>query len=35
MGTVDNRDELDTTIQPDGMQKNYLVLSVIADRHHV
>jgi hypothetical protein len=27
MGTVDNRDELDTTIQPDGMQKNYLVLS--------
>jgi hypothetical protein len=27
MGVVDNRKDLDTTIQADGMQKNYLVLS--------
>lgn len=27
MGTVSDRRELDTTIGPDGMQKNYLVLS--------
>lgn len=27
MGITDRREELDTTIQPDGMQKDYLVLS--------
>jgi hypothetical protein len=27
MGVTDDRNELDTTIQPDGMQKDYLVLS--------
>lgn len=27
MGVVDDRSQLDTTIQPDGQQKNYLVLS--------
>jgi hypothetical protein len=27
MGITDDRNELDTTIQPDGMQKDYLVLS--------
>jgi hypothetical protein len=27
MGVRDDRNELDTTIQPDGMQKDYLVLS--------
>lgn len=27
MGTVSERSQLDTTIGPDGMQKNYLVLS--------
>ena len=26
-GTVSDRSELDTTIQPDGMQTNYIVLS--------
>jgi hypothetical protein len=27
VGITDDRSELDTTIQPDGMQKDYLVLS--------